>query len=216
MDKSYVVFDECEKAGYGFKLADMLKNLITEKTINIHEKGKNLIEVNSYLNCVFLSNHEKIVKIDKDNRRFACFEVSDKYANDFDYFEKFNELMEDDEAIQSFVNYLYRLKSDVNIKRIPKTQLAEDMTDIDVIDEFINDIEYGEDYKYFVHTDKNKNKTIKFTIGQAFSSFCNFAEKSRLRNDYNRKIFGKELLQKREFKDVRKSNGRFYIKKLNN
>jgi hypothetical protein len=66
--------------------ANMLKGLITERTIPIHPKFLPRYEEPSCLHVVIASNADRPMPIERDDRRFAIFRVSERFKNDQNYF----------------------------------------------------------------------------------------------------------------------------------
>lgn len=70
---------------------DPLKALITEGTVDIQSKGKNVIHQENVANFIFLSNNFAPVKISEGDRRYFVLEVSSQMKDNFEYFKKLNE-----------------------------------------------------------------------------------------------------------------------------
>lgn len=82
--RSLVFFDE---AFAGSKEAsDMLKGLISENYTRLERKGIDGCFVQNRMRVFMASNHENIVQIETDDRRYLFLRVSDKHKQDKDYF----------------------------------------------------------------------------------------------------------------------------------
>ncbi|WFQ78084.1 DUF5906 domain-containing protein (plasmid) [Xenorhabdus sp. SF857] len=77
MENKILIFADEFFAG-SKKSTDMLKGMITEKTQMIERKGIDQIETPSYSRLIMASNHENIVKIERDERRYLFLDVSDE------------------------------------------------------------------------------------------------------------------------------------------
>jgi len=71
----------------------VLKGLITEPTITIEGKGKDLITSSNHLHVMMASNENWVVPASKDERRFAVFDVSDCKAQKDEWFKPLYEEM---------------------------------------------------------------------------------------------------------------------------
>lgn len=65
----------------------ILKGMITEPTLTIEPKGVDAHQVRNHLGIMFLSNERWVVPATTDERRFAVFDVSDKYVQNEEYFQ---------------------------------------------------------------------------------------------------------------------------------
>ena len=65
-----------------------LKQLITGSTINIENKGKDIIVQENYINYCVCSNNNYAVFIETGDRRYPVFKCSNKYKNNKEYFIK--------------------------------------------------------------------------------------------------------------------------------
>jgi len=63
-----------------------LKNMITEPTINIEQKGKDIIRVQNHVNLIMASNNTWVVPAGLEERRFFVLDVSDEHIQDKKYF----------------------------------------------------------------------------------------------------------------------------------
>jgi hypothetical protein len=72
---------------------NVLKALITEPTLTIEPKGKDLLTVKNCLHIMMASNNEWVVPAGSRERRFFVLDVSDKRQQDTDYFRALDEQM---------------------------------------------------------------------------------------------------------------------------
>ena len=72
----------CNEAFWGGKKDTMgaLKHLITEETIVINTKGVGKYTRENVLNILIMSNNERIVPAEEDERRYAIFELTGRYS----------------------------------------------------------------------------------------------------------------------------------------
>ena len=68
----------------------VLKALLTEPTLPIEGKGRDIVEAPNYAKVVMASNDDWVVPVDIDDRRFAVFGVSNDRRQDEAYFRALN------------------------------------------------------------------------------------------------------------------------------
>ena len=65
-----------------------LKALITEATLTIEQKGIDAVQWHNRIHLIMTANAEWVVPASHDERRYAVFNVSEKYMGDENYFRK--------------------------------------------------------------------------------------------------------------------------------
>lgn len=107
---------------------DKMKNLITDRLIEIEPKGLETISIDNFCNFMGTTNHEFCAKLEASDRRYACFNASDEYCKDFDYFDKLGATL-NQRTGDHFYTYLKQYPQElmVDLRRIPKTKLRETM-----------------------------------------------------------------------------------------
>ena len=105
-----------------------MKSLITDRIIQIERKGLEHMTINNMGNFLFTTNHSHTIKLERDDRRYACFEVSERYKNNEDYFSNLIDCMTE-EAGNHFYTYCknYPDSELVNLRKIPNTRLRQEM-----------------------------------------------------------------------------------------
>jgi len=73
--------------------ADILKRLITEETISIERKHVDLESTPNYLHLIIASNHEWVVRMDLDDRRYLFLDVDESKKGDRPYWNSIDESM---------------------------------------------------------------------------------------------------------------------------
>ena len=111
---------------------DKMKSLITDRHIQIERKGMEHIMIDNHINFIMTTNHRHTVKIEADDRRYACFEVGEKYKQNTDYFEDFMKTLDNDEAGNHIFTYFKNYPNDemVNLRKIPITNIKEEMLEL--------------------------------------------------------------------------------------
>lgn len=102
---------------------DQLKGMITEKTASIERKGIDTIPVPSFTRLIMASNHDNIVIIEKDERRYLYLEVNEERKQDHAYFEKLHDVINGKGFSEKLLKFLQdRDISNFNPRQIPYTQ----------------------------------------------------------------------------------------------
>jgi hypothetical protein len=101
----------------------ILKGVITEPTLPIEGKGKDLVAVQNCLKVIMASNEDFVVPVARDDRRFAVFDVSEAHKQDKSYFSALLGQMENG-GLSAMLHYLLAMQLDGWHPRndIPKTE----------------------------------------------------------------------------------------------
>ncbi len=165
---------------------DSMKNLITDKLISVEKKGMEHIMVDNHINFMGTTNNPNCIKVENGDRRYACFEVSNKYKGDYDYFDRLGACM-NKEGGNHFYNYMISCPKDklVDIRKIPKTRLRSNLLENSKsqFDRFIDDFLLSEDYsmderKWISKEDKEISKKDLYTEYQYWCGENNETVKS--------------------------------------
>ena len=65
---------------------NILKGLITETDLIINPKNVNQYTVSNFSRIMITSNYKQCMRLDADDRRYFCMEISDKKKNNEEYF----------------------------------------------------------------------------------------------------------------------------------
>lgn len=95
-----------------YNCIDKLKDLSTSPTMTLELKGKDAISVSNYINLIGTTNNTNPLDISIDDRRIVWFECNNEKVGDEAYFSHLIELLQNDECISAFYNYL---KNEVKI-----------------------------------------------------------------------------------------------------
>ena len=100
---------------------NVLKTLITEPTLSIVQKGKDLKTVPNMLHIVMASNNDWVVPAGTDERRYCVLNVSDERKQDEEYFVALaNEMKSGGMEAMLFELLAYDL-SDFKVRNVPQT-----------------------------------------------------------------------------------------------
>jgi hypothetical protein len=78
--------------------ASMMKGLITEPSIDIERKGVDVFTLPNCLKIIKATNRKWIAPVESEDRRYAIFHTSEKWANDQEYFGPIYQQLEGDDG----------------------------------------------------------------------------------------------------------------------
>jgi hypothetical protein len=99
----------------------VLKALITEPSIAIEGKGRDVVVVKNRLHVMMSSNEDRVVPAGRAARRYAVFEVSEARLNDFSYFKDIQAELDAGGREAMLHELLNRDISDFEVRDIPVT-----------------------------------------------------------------------------------------------
>lgn len=86
-------------------VADRLKGIVSETTVNMERKGLEIEPLPNYCRLIFASNHARVLSAGIRERRYLVLEPSDRYAQDAAYFKRLWAWIENDGPAK-LLNYL--------------------------------------------------------------------------------------------------------------
>jgi len=146
MNDAYIVaFDELTKS-VTMKANDIIKNLITDETININTKGVSSYTINSYHKYFMMTNKTNGgILTTKDDRRKFMVRTSDELIGNTEYFNEYYTKIKDIEILRTFYDYLKVGDVPEKLPHPPSTEyqetlkeLAEEPIDLWLKEECIN------------------------------------------------------------------------------
>jgi len=113
-----------------------LKGLITSTQQFIEAKGIDPVALANYVRLILTSNEDWVVPAGPDERRFAVFNVSDRCAQNHDYFREMDEELAAGGLAHLLADLLRFDLSKVDLRRIPRTDalLEQKIRSLDPID----------------------------------------------------------------------------------
>jgi hypothetical protein len=99
----------------------VLKVLITEPTLAIEGKGRDLVTVRNRLHVILASNADWIVPASVDERRFFVLDVSDMRQQDKEYFRRIHEQMASGGAAAMLYDLMHMDIAAFDVSDIPQT-----------------------------------------------------------------------------------------------
>jgi hypothetical protein len=167
-------------------LTNSLKHLITDSSIEIHEKHQTPYTISNIVSTIINTNNNAI-KISSDDRRFVTADISNCRVGDRAYFDKLHECTGNDEVAEAFYWYCkeYANKnSDFRENQIPVTNTKQELIidNLHSVYDFIKETylekkqglkgKYNEFYsEYEIYCNlKKRNKVGKNTVGKLLSN----------------------------------------------
>lgn len=124
----------CISTGEWIKFSDSLKYMISGPTLKRKEKNEKDIDVDNYLNFIFLTN-KTAIKVDDDDRRYCVLDVSIEKKGDFNYFNELGKYVKNDEVALAFYRYCHEyINDEFDPRDIPETNSKNEL----IIDNLIN------------------------------------------------------------------------------
>jgi hypothetical protein len=126
----------------------ILKQLITEPTMIIEMKGKDVFEVRSFLRLMLATNSEWAAPVSLTDRRYFVLNVSNSRKNDHDFFKKliYEQTHGGSESLlQALMDFDL---SDFEVRSIPETpaRLEQKMLSMDILQQWWLEILSNEDF----------------------------------------------------------------------
>jgi hypothetical protein len=110
-------------------LADILKDLITGKYIDIEQKFKDCIQTLNLISLIIMTNNDNTIKFGKDIRRYMMCDVSHDLVGNDDYFKKLAQSLnkETGEAFFMWLTERYEATKDFKESEMPITDAKKEM-----------------------------------------------------------------------------------------
>lgn len=170
-----------------FCINENIKCAITAKENNIEHKGKAPYKNTNNIAYVFLTNNDNPLKVPHDDRRFCGIECDNSIANNFEYFTKLNEEINNKSYDRAFFNYLMNV--DVNnydfTNNRPITSFYNNMKELNtpILAKFFENM-----------IDKyNSSTTVNFTASSLYDNFNNFIKDNNFKIEYTSTKFGIDI-----------------------
>lgn len=104
----------------------IIKDYITSPRIRIERKGRDSYEVANYCHFFMNTNSDWAVNASEDERRYAVFDVSNKYRGNKEYFDELYAEIENGGLSGFLYEMINRDISSFNVNKIPKTEALAD------------------------------------------------------------------------------------------
>ena len=205
-DKLLCVLNEAQTNKPDNNIIDLLKDLITNKTIVIEKKGIDSFVQKNRIFYFFFSNRSNPVSIENDDRRFFILECNDKVKTIKNYFENLMEEMKNDDIKYAFYEYFKNLDlSDWDQRDIPFTNKKKMniLMNLSPLDNFINE--------YLDNNISNKGKKNNVLSSVFYEKYIEYLEKNGYKHHPNKTRFGLDLKIYKSIEKVKNKNLEYEI-----
>lgn len=155
-----------------------IKGLITDGDLKINQKGINQVSITSYNRFIVATNEAEPMKTHKGDRRKLMISSSNEKKGDSEYFINLKKIINDDDYIKSFYEYLKAIPNLENFHTlpIPRTEYQSLLCELTLspIEHFIKDL-----------TDKY-NKNMEVSNDDLFIMFNDFLTESKIKFEINK------------------------------
>ena len=127
LQNAYLIFANEAIWGGDKREIGALKAIITDVTILIEAKGKDVFSVQNCRHLIICSNEDWVVHMDLDDRRFFCLEVSSKHKEDTSYFKSLISQMENGGTEALMYDLLNEDLKDFDPRIMPSNDTGFDM-----------------------------------------------------------------------------------------
>jgi len=176
---------------------DKLKSYLTEEDIYIEPKNEKRYRQHNTLAFIASSNHDEALRVDKNDRRFACFHVSSKYQQNSEYFGTLKQRCFNGEFAAQYMAWLLSEPGHHHlIRKIPETEFITEMkaNHIDPEELFLRELKERYDTQDDdVDVDVDDVVSQEYLSKTLFKMYCDFCEEQRLPIKLNAVKFGTYL-----------------------
>jgi hypothetical protein len=163
------------------KTIGKMKGLVTDDSVTINEKNIKPYEIKTFHRFLITTNNEEPIVVTKDTRRDVVIRCSDELIGNKDYFIKINKIIENDDLLRQFYDYLMNIKDMDKFNKIPlpvtehQKNLAE--LSVSVIEQFIKD--------WTIENFDNKERIKTFSSEEFYECFVEWREKNKIKYEIN-------------------------------
>lgn len=203
-DKIIVYADEAFWAG-DKKAEGVLKAMITEDTLQIEMKGKDVITVQNHIRLLISSNHHWVVPAGSEERRFFVIDVGDARIQDKAYFGALINQMNNG-GREAFLQYLldYDLNG-IDLRTPPATEALADQKLYSAspiqrwwLECLVDGSTSG----------SSGNWQSKLGTADLYNAYIDFCAQTNVKYRGSQSIFGRQLKELLPYLDKRRSTGK--------
>jgi hypothetical protein len=182
---SYLVhFTELSKSAIGSN--DRLKELITDNTVQVNQKGKKIIKINSFHRVIAFTNNEDPLQTSKDDRRNWIIRCNDELAGKTEYFNQLYEFLRDINVVKSLYEFY---KNEVKATKFyymdrPVSEHHEELKQLNrpIIIQWLNDF-IAEKIKMFEIDCAEELESVEYQNSDLYKKFCEWREAGGIKYD---------------------------------
>jgi phage/plasmid-associated DNA primase len=188
---------------------DKLKPFITDPYLKIEPKGINPYTIDNIGNYILCSNHIDSIILEESDRRYAIFQVSNKYRQNTEYFENLTKQCYTQTTADAFYSYLLNF-DEVDIHTIPNTKARQEIMNISKPNaiKFLDFLKEEPLTRFNQETSEVENiKEMKAT--ELYEKYRNWCNQNGERNIVSNTKFG--LILKDKIERKRNKLGNVYV-----
>lgn len=163
------------------KTIGKMKGLITDDVVTINEKNIKPYEIKTFHRFIITTNNEEPIVVTKDTRRNVIIRCSDELIGNKDYFIKINKIIDNDELLREFYDYLMNIKDmdKFNKLPLPVTDHQKNLSElsIPIIEQFIKN--------WTIENYDNKERIISFSSEEFYECFVEWRDKNKIKYEIN-------------------------------
>jgi hypothetical protein len=118
-NKLFKVFEELVGNESVYKHSDRIKDIISSPKERVEPKGFEAYFTPNVSRCLFYSNNEDCVRVERGDRRYTLHRIKDTYARNIEYFGKIREEFKSEEFLKSAFHFFINRKYKAIDVRIP-------------------------------------------------------------------------------------------------
>lgn len=150
-----------------------IKGLITDSRLVVNEKGVSQYRTKSFHRFLITTNEEDPIPTKQDDRRNIFIRCSDELIGKDGYFDKFYEMIEDENVIRTFYDYLMSIPNLKNFnkkKNMPRSEYQKNLIQMNktAVELFVE------------HLCEKEKGVVEFTANDLFKRFTQFVEESNI------------------------------------
>jgi putative DNA primase/helicase len=206
---------------------DRLKTMITESVGSIERKGQDRIQVPCFARIIMATNHENVIKIERDERRYLYLEVSEKYKQDAEYFDKLHSAINQPDFCSKLLGYFLDFDiTSFSPRNVPKTKALtnQKIDNLEPLDKWLYSILKagglaGEGWAYHVPSSDLTNHAEDWLEHHKLSVWGDVSRKvgillSNIKTERVKKRDGDKHIWYRQFKSLDETRQKFseYLK----
>jgi len=181
--------------GNSYNAENNIKQLITDPTININIKGVSEFTMKSYHRFIATTNNpDGFFKTTRKDRRNLVIRSSDELVNNFSYFTKFNDIINDINVVKTFYEYLKNMPEvPQKLETPPKTEHQTALFEMNEspVEQFLKKM--TRDYLYDRYITDKTDKTpqiIELYPTEIFKMFQSWLITTKMKYEINSIKFG--------------------------
>lgn len=203
MNKLFAFVDEAFFAG-DRKTADNLKTMISEKEILVEPKGVDSFLTENRMNFMFSTNHDHAAFVEPGDRRYCVLDVPSTHKQDYDYFARIDEQLENGGASGLLALLMERNPTVASIRNYPKTDalLQQKIMSSNSVYQFVASLLENEGIpvgsipvlmETDAHEEGNRCWPDEILKEDFYWLYQRYAEKMKIKHPYSNSVFFRQL-----------------------